>query len=453
MKINPLLIKNAIPESLHKLWWIVTPLDYMASLAKQKGDFFKALISSSHPSLYMVSNPQVLQHLFSNDTWQFSSPGEWNDILRPLLGSYSLILLSGEAHQHQRQLLTPAFHSERVVNYSQLICNLTKQVMNQLSVDRLFIARNVMQDISLQIILKAVFGVYEGERYQLLRQYISAMLEIFNSPLKASFLLLRSLQRDLGTWSPWGNFLRQREAIDKSIYAEIAERRASDNSARSDVLSLLIDARDEAGNLMTDQELRDELMTVMVAGHETTATAMAWALYWMHYLPEIGDKLRFELDSLGKNPHPIDIIKLPYLNAVCKETLRIHPVLITTYVRQVQEPVELMGHSLSVGDGLIASIYLLHQREDIYPNPTRFKPERFLERQFSPWEFMPFGGGVRRCIGSALAMSELKLVVATILSNYRLELAEEKPIKPKRRGLTLAPKGGVKMIMRGQRQT
>ena len=447
MKINQLLIKNAIPESWHKVWWIVAPLDYMTSLTRQKGDFFKAAIAYSDRPLYLVSDPQTLQRIFSN-TRQFSSPGEWNNTLSPLLGRYSLVLLSGKEHQRQRKLLMPPFHGERVNTYGQLICNLTVQVMNRLSAGQPFVARNTMQDISLQIILQVVFGVYEGDRYQLLKQYLSAMLEIFNSPLKTSFLLFPRIQYDLGPWSPWGSFLRQRKEIDKLVYAEISERRGSDNSQRNDILSLLIDARDEAGELMTDQELRDELMSLMIAGYETTATTMAWALYWTHYLPKVGNKLRFELDSLGKNPHPIDVVKLPYLNAVCNETLRIYPAVMASLVRQVEKPVELMGQSLLVGDGLAASIYLLHQRPDIYPEPQKFKPERFLEKQFSPWEFMPFGAGIRRCIGSALALYELKLVVATILSNYRLELADKQPVKPKRRGLTLAPNGGVKMIMR-----
>ena len=512
MKIKQFPIKNLIPESLHKVWWIVAPLDYMTSLARQKGDFFKAAISFSHldfarkinstpsknikynlsmknllpnpnspkfwqtiqfliaPLNYLgigyrefgdlfvsslffktifVSNSQALQQIFENEHKQFIAPGD--GLAKPLIGDYGLTVLSGEAHQHHRQLLIPPFHGNRISLSSKLICKLTRQFMDRLPTGKSFIAHHVMQNISLEIILQVVFGVARQERYQLLKQHIIAILNIFNSPISASFLFFKSLRQDFGTWSPWGRFLRQREAIDNLLYAEIAERRASDNSNRTDILSLLIDARDKNGESLTDRELRDELMTMLVAGHETTAIAMTWALYWTHYLPEVGEKLIAQLNNLGLNPDPADIMKLPYLSAVCNETLRIYPVAIATLPRKVREPVELLGYELPVGRPLVGAIYLLHQREDIYPEPKQFKPERFLERQFSPYEFMPFGGGTRRCIGSALAMTELKLVLATILSNYQLELVDKRPVKPQRRALLLAPAGGVKMIMRGKR--
>jgi cytochrome P450 len=199
---------------------------------------------------------------------------------------------------------------------------------------------------------------------------------------------------------------------------------------------------------MTDVELRDELMTLLLAGHETTATAIAWALYWVHKFPNIREQILQELETLGDNPDPLSLPRLPYLTAVCNETLRIYPVAILTVPRAVKEPVELMGYPLEPGTRLYGCIYLTHHREDIYPNSQQFKPERFLERQFSPYEFLPFGGGIRRCIGETLALFEMKLVLATILQRYELTLADQRPERPKRRGVTFAPERGVKMVMR-----
>jgi unspecific monooxygenase len=245
--------------------------------------------------------------------------------------------------------------------------------------------------------------------------------------------------------------VRQRQQIDDLLYAEIAERRANPDPNRTDILSMLMAARDEEGQPMSDRELRDELMALMFAGHETTATAMAWALYWTHYLPDVRDKLLSELKGLGESPGLMDIVRLPYLTAVTQETLRIHPVAMLTFPRVAQEPVEMMGYYLEPGTVVMGCMYLTHQREDIYPNHREFRPERFLERQFSPYEFIPFGGGVRRCIGEALAQFEMKLVLATILSEYRLTLVDKKRERPQRRGVTLAPASGVKMQILGTR--
>jgi cytochrome P450 len=303
----------------------------------------------------------------------------------------------------------------------------------------------------MQVILEAVFGLHEGERCQQLKSGLTAISDLFRSTLTSSFLFFPWLQKDLGAWSPWGKFVRDRSAIDKIIYTEIAERRSSPDPNRVDILSLLMSARDEEGNPMTDQELRDELMTMLLAGYETTASAMAWALYWTHHQPEVRNKILQELDTLGDSPDPMSIFRLPYLTAVCNETLRIHPVIMLTFPRVVQEPVELLGHKLEPGTYLVGSMYLIHQREDLYPEPKQFKPERFLERQFSPYEFIPFGAGARRCIGDALAQFEMKLVLATILSRYQLALADNQPEIPRRRGITLAPARGVKMVITGQR--
>jgi unspecific monooxygenase len=262
----------------------------------------------------------------------------------------------------------------------------------------------------------------------------------------------QALQQDWGPLSPGGQFVRRKQRIDQLIYAEIHQRREQANPSGSDILSLLMAARDEAGQPMTDQELRDELMTLLLAGHETTATALTWALYWIHHLPEVKDKLLKELDSLGDDPDLSMITRLPYLNAVCSETLRIYPIALIAAPRIVKSPLELMGYEFEPDVMLAPCIYLIHRREDLYPEPTQFKPERFLERQFSPYEYFPFGGGSRRCIGAAFALYEMKLALAYILSHYQLALAEPRPVRATRRGVTMAPAGGVKMVLKGRRQ-
>ncbi|NEU76468.1 cytochrome P450 [Hassallia byssoidea VB512170] len=445
--INP--VKT--PAFLQKIQWVADPVGYMETAVKEYPDIFTARIIGFGDTLVFVNHPQALQEILTNDRKKFAAPGDVNEIVQPIVGDYSIFMLEGDRHKKRRQLVMPSFHGERMRKYGELIRNITEKTISNLPQNQLFLARTAMQEISLQVILEAVFGLHEGERYQQLKRGLTAISDLFRSPLTSSFLYFPWLQKDLGAWSPWGKFVRDRAAIDKIIYTEIAERRSSPDPNRIDILSLLMSARDEEGNPMTDQELRDELMTMLLAGYETTASAMAWALYWTHYKPEVRNKILQELDTLGDSPDPMSIFRLPYLTAVCNETLRIHPVTIFTFPRVVRESVELLGHKLEPGTNIVGCMYLVHQREDLYPEPKQFKPERFLERQFSPYEFIPFGAGARRCIGDALAQFQMKLVLATILSRYQLALTDNQPETPRRRGITLAPARGVKMVITGQR--
>ena len=276
------------------------------------------------------------------------------------------------------------------------------------------------------------------------------MLDSVSSPFSSLLLFFPALQKDWGRLSPWGRFRHLKQQIDQLLIAEIQARRA-ETLHRNDILSLLLEARDEAGQPMTDEELRDELLTLLFAGHETTASALSWALYWCDRLPQVRDKLLEELNRLPLDADPSAIARLPYLNAVCSETLRLYPIAISPFPRILKVPMEIMNYQFEPGTILLLSIYLTHQREDIYPEPKRFKPERFLERQFSPYEYFPFGGSNRRCIGAAFALFEMKLVLATILSNYELKLVDNRPIKPTRRGLTVAPPASMRMVVTQQR--
>ncbi len=449
-------IPNAFKKMawLQQLQWVVDPVGYMETAVGRYPEIFQAKIIGFGGSLVFVNQPQAIQEILTRDTaigsrsgtQTYSAPGELNGILAPLLGTSSVIMLDGDWHRRRRQLVMPPFHGDRMRSYGELIEELAIKAFDAIPLNQPFEARVVTQEISLNIILKAVFGLTEGDRFQQFKHLMTQLTSLFESPFTSSFLFYPKLQKDLGAWSPWGKFVRDRKQLDDLIYSEIAQRRSDAADDRIDILSLLLSARDETGDPMADQELRDELMALLFAGHETTATAMAWALYWTHRQPEVRTKLLQELATLGENPEPMEVFRLPYLTAVCNETLRIHPVAMLTFPRKVEVPVEILGYQLEPGTIVMGCMYLVHHRKDLYPNSHEFNPERFIDRQFTPYEFMPFGGGARRCIGEALAMYELKLVLAQVLSRYQLSLADAKPEVPRRRGVTLAPANGVKLV-------
>lgn len=438
------------PEMVQLLEWVANPLALMDDCASKYGDMFSLWVSGNGKPIVFLSNPQAIKEVFTADYNQFDT-GPANQLAKPILGQYSLLLMDGDRHRRERQLLMPPFHGERMKTYGQLIQDITLAVTDEWQIGQKFSVREVMQEISLRVILQAVFGLQEGNRTQQLRQLLSEMLDEISSPFNTVLLFFRQLQKDLGAWSPWGRFLRRQQEISKLLYAEIKERREKPDFSRTDILSLLLSARDENGQPMTDAELHDELRSLLVAGHETTATSLAWALYSIHHVPGVLDKLLEEIDSLGDNPDPGAFAKLPYLTAVCNETLRIYPILFITFGRIAKFPIEIMGNLFEPGTQLAPCIYLTHRREDIYPEPDKFKPERFLERQFSPYEYFPFGGGSRRCLGIALAPFEMKLVLGTILSRWELALADKRPVRPIRRGFTLGPSGGVQMVVSDRR--
>lgn len=431
------------PQLWQLIQWITNPLNYLESCDRAYGDTFTLHLSSFDPFVFL-SHPQAIQEIFTASPKQFDS-GRTNGIARPIVGDRSLLLLDGNPHASQRRILMPPFHGERMYSYSQIIIESTKQVASQWT-EKPIEVRAAMQEITLEVILHAVFGLREGDRYQQIKPLLAAMLNLTDSPVSSSLLFFKFLQKDLGAWSPWGQLIRRKQQIYQLLQAEINERRSTELTG-DDVLSLMMSARDENGQPMTDAELLDELMTLLVAGHETTATSLAWAFYWIHKLPQVREKLLTELDSLGDNPDPIAISRLPYLSAVCSETLRIYPVVPIAFPRVTNSPIKIMGREYDANTMLTPCIYLTHHREDLYPEPKQFKPERFIERQFSPYEYLPFGGGNRRCIGFALALLEMKLVLVTVLSNYQLALADTKAVKPQRRGLTIAPAGGVQMVV------
>ncbi len=442
----PLIPDVNIPKAIQLWQWITNPVGYLHNCDRQYGDIFAVHFSKLFDGVIFVSNPAAIQQLLTSDTKQFAAPGTANQLLKPFLGDRGTILLDGLEHRQRRQLVMPAFHGDKVRVYASLIQKITQDLIQQWPENVTINAREQMQSISLLVILQTVFGLYQGERLDIIQQKLVEVLTIFDSPLKSSFVFIPQLQQDWGAWSPWGKVKRSLAELDRLIYAEIADRRRDyhlDNSARTDILSLLIGSQDADGQGMDDQELRDELMTLLFAGHETTATALSWAIYWSSYLPEVREKLLAEIATLGTDRDLVAINKLPYLGAFCTEVLRIHPVALLTFPRVAREAVSLQGYDIAVGQVVMGCIYLTHHRPDLYPEPDLFKPERFLENQFTPYEYVPFGGGSRRCIGLALAQMELKLVLVEILTNCQVQLTDKLPIAPARRGVTLAPRTGV----------
>ena len=428
--------------------WIFKPLEYQEECRRKYGDSFNLNLMGI-PPFTIVSDPQNVREVLAVDAQKFDV-GRTNGLAASLLGDNSLVLLDGIEHRRQRKLMMPPFHGEKVKSYAQTISNLAEAEAERWQTGQSFSAQKAMQNVTLETILHVVFGLSEGERYQQIKPLLIELLDVTGSPLRASMIFLPLLQRDWGEWSPWGKVVRRKRRIYELLQAEIEDRRANPKLQQDDVLSLMMSAKDEAGEGLSDIELKDQMMTLLVAGHDTTATALSWAFYWVHKLPEVKQKLQAELDSFDDGD-PLAISRLPYLTAVCNETLRIYPVAIAAFARIARTPVEVMGRQLEPESMVVPSLYLTHHREDLYPEPKKFKPERFLERSYSPYEFYPFGGGNRRCIGYALALLEMKIILAKIVTQWDLDLASDRPVLPKRRGATLAPHNGVPLILKGKR--
>ncbi len=363
-----------------------------------------------------------------------------------------MLVLDGERHRRDRKLLMPPFHGARVKAYAETICEITREISSQWQPGDRFLAGEVMPEITLEVILQTVFGLREGDRYGQIKSLLVQLLNMTDSPVSSSMLFFRWFQQDWGKWSPWGKLVRLRRQVYDLLQAEIDERRsqsvdAEDGESGDDVLSLLLLARDEDGQPMQDIELKDELITMLMAGHETTATALAWAMYWIHKLPDVKAKLMAELDGLGEDMDPIAIASLPYLTAVASETLRIYPIAPIAAPRISTEAVTINGQTFPPNTYLTPAIYSVHHRSDLYPDPKEFKPERFIDKQFSSSEFIAFGGGSRRCIGYALAKLEINLILATLLTQHSFHLANDEPVTPKRRGVVLATSNGVPLVV------
>ena len=425
--------------------WMRTPFEFLDDCAARYGDTF-TLRFPSLPPLVMFARPDDVKEIFSDDG-SLMHAGEFNLQLRAFLGEHSVLMLDGKEHMRHRRLLLPPFHGERMQAYGQTMLDMADDSIDAWPVGEPFALHGPMQAITLQVILRTVFGVDGAARLAKFDRLVTELTEI------ASWfpLLLPFMQKDLGPWSPWGRYVRKRDETDAVVYAEIRERRAQGSRGRTDILSMRLDARDEAGHPMTDEELHDELGTLLIAGHETTATALAWTFRWLLAMPAIADRARAELAAAeAEGPlTPERIAKLELLDAVAREALRLQPV-IPLVGRILQEPTRVGGFDLPKGVGVLCSIYLAERRPAAFPHPTTFDPDRFLGKKLTPNEFFPFGGGVRRCIGMAFALYEMKMVLARVLARTTLSLVPE-PVRVVRRSITMTPSHGLRVRLDARR--
>ena len=440
-EINELPTDKQTPSWLQLVHWIRDPVNYLEKMAESYGETFVARFPGCQPYVH-TSNPHWIREIFALGYDQVEV-GTNNRSVRALVGNNSLLILDDKRHKYHRRFLMPPFHKERIHHYAQLIREITEQLAMSWSIGKPLIARTAMQNIALQVIMQAVFGLSQGERYEEFKSLLQSLLDSIDSPFGYISLLLKPLQTDWGSWSFWGKLVRKQEQIHSFLQSEIEQRRQQIDDSQKDILSLLLQMRDDRGNPLNDLEIREELITLLFAGQESTSTALSWGLYWIHRDPKIEAKLSQELDTLSNQ---LESLNIPYLNAVCCETLRICPPAPISGLRTTKVPLQLMGYNLPKGTALIPCIYLAHQREDLYPNPKQFEPERFLTRQYNSTEYFPFGGGNRRCIGYALAQMELKLVLGTLLTKYKFQLVDQQLVKPRRRGIILSPSDGIRII-------
>jgi cytochrome P450 len=363
--------------------------------------------------------------------------GEANIVLLPVLGSHSVLLLDDDAHMAQRKLMLPSFHGERMRGYEQTMAEVTARELRRWPAGEPIRAWPTMQAITLEVITRTVFGVTESERVARLETALREALGWLTDPRRLAVLAVMGARR----MAERGTVQRALQPADDLIYEEIRARRdAPDLGERDDVLSLLLQARHEDGSPMTDKELRDELMTLLVAGHETTATALAWAVEALARHPAALARLRDEVDA-GEDA---------YLDAVVKEVLRLRPV-IALVLRQLTEPMEIGGRLLPAGAKIVPSIYLIHRRPDVYEEPRAFRPERFLDNPPGTYTWIPFGGGVRRCLGASFAQVEMKIVLRELVARLDIRAAGLRPERRVRRAVVFAPERGGELVVERRR--
>ncbi|MDB5068507.1 MAG: cytochrome [Chloroflexi bacterium] len=421
----------AMPVALQTLLWMFRPLPFMERCRARHGDVFTVRLPLSG-GVVNICDPQLIRTVFA-DRGDRLHAGEANIVLQPVLGSRSVLLLDGPEHKRQRKLMLPSFHGERMQRHGPLIAGVTARRVEGWPTGRAFPLRSEFQEITLDVILRAVFGLAEGERLTELRASLGGLLASGRNRLA----MLPPLQRPLGGLSPWARLMRARAACDRLLYAEIRRRRtAPDLAGRDDVLSLLLLARDEQGREMTDVELRDELITLLLAGHETTATSLAWLFDLVLHEPAAMRRLEDEVLNGGGTA---------WLDACITEAMRLRPV-VPVVARRLTEPIELGGWRLPAGSYVAPNIVLTHRRADTYPEPLRFRPERFLDSRADSFAWLPFGGGIRRCLGAAFATFEMRTVVPEVIRQVRLRPAGGRPEPIRRRGITLVPGHGARVI-------
>jgi cytochrome P450 family 135 len=419
------------PRVLQTARWIARPAAMMGDCARRYGDMFTLRIANEGTWVF-VTDPEAVKQIFTGDP-RLLHAGEANVVLLPVLGSHSVLLLDEDTHMAQRKLMLPPFHGGRMRGYEQTMAEVAAREIDRWPTGEPVSAWPTMQAITLEVIMRSVFGVTDAERLRRLGEALRSSLSWATDPRRMARLALLGPRRiaELGT------LRRALQPTDDLIFEEIRSRRdAPDLEERDDVLSLLLQARHDDGSAMSDQELRDELMTLLVAGHETSATALAWALEALARHPAVLSRLREEVDA-GDDT---------YLDAVVQETLRLRPV-IALVLRRLTAPMEIGGRLLPAGVTVAPCIYLLHRRPDTYPDPRAFRPERFLEKPPGTYTWIPFGGGVRRCLGASFAQFEIKVVLRELVARLEIRPARPRAERRVRRAIVFAPERGGELVV------
>jgi cytochrome P450 len=423
------------PSAVQGVAWFTRPVAFFESCRRRYGTRFTIRLPGQIPFVHLSDAEECKQVLTAPPA--VLHPGEGARLLEPIVGRNSVILLDEQPHLSQRRLLLPAFHGERIERLSDLVDSVTEREVAAWPRDRAFRLQPRLQSLTLEIILRAVFGLDPGPRLDRLRELLSDVVDFASRPIGS----IPPLQRELGGLGPWARFTRMRGEADRLIFELIDERRASDDEGREDVLAMLLAARHEDGSAMSPQELRDELMTMLVAGHETTASELSWAFSALSRSPEVLAELRSEIAADDGES---------YLTAVINETLRRKPTLPIAEPRLVKEPYSLGGFEYPTGVSLAVNAYLVHHDPEVYPDPYAFRPERFLDQKPGTYTFLPFGGGRRRCIGASFAVMEMKAVLRAALRESTLEPIAA-PETATRRAITISPASGSEVTLRAAR--
>jgi cytochrome P450 family 110 len=411
--------------------------DPRAAFEKWRAEFGDPfLVHALNGPIVVTGRPELVQQIFSEDPTTFAPFA--TDTIVPLLGAKSLLLMRGAEHKHERRLLSPMFHGQRMRAYAADMYQAAEEQLSILGGGQVQETLPVMTRISMEVIVRTVFGG-QGQHEQARLLAAGAAVVRRSHPL---LFFSRRMHFSLGGFSPWDRFQQARRRLFDAFDAEL-DRRARDSVQGEDILSLLASAQYEDGSPIDRGHVRDELMTFLLAGHETTALALTWAVYHVSRHAEVLGTLQAELDAAAVTD-PLEYTQLPYLKAIVQETLRMYPI-VAEVLRLLLRPMRLGDYELPAGMAVAAAGVLAHYDPTIYPEPDQFRPQRFLERTYSPFEYLPFGGGHRRCIGAALAAFEMAVVLGTLFSRYAPQLHEPRPLKSKRRNVTLGPSTGVRV--------
>ncbi len=416
--------------ALQTIRWLLRPIAFLEACRRRYGDAFSVRFLGFETPLVMVSKPEVLRALYSG-TAHGLPPGRTLS-LRPITGPRSVLLLDGAEHLSRRRVMLPPFHGDRMRAYEPIVREAAEHEIALWPTNRPFAVHPSMQAVTLEVILRAVFGVSDVARRERLRE---ALVDLLGSTASAGLQFSVLLSRRLGGPDPLARLQALMAQIDEILLTEIAERRADVGDARNDICSLLIAARFEDGGRMEDREVRDQLMTLLVAGHETTATALAWTLDLLARHPAVLARLTAELDG-GENV---------YLRAVITEALRLRPV-VPLAGRRLTSELRADGLVLPAGTDVTPAIWLAHTRAETYPEPYAFRPERFLDSPPSTFAWVPFGGGVRRCLGAAFAEMEMRIVLTAILRRRTVRPAARHAERVARRNVTFSPRHGTRIV-------